>query len=482
MDLFVSFSAPNTSEGPKSFLQPARKVGSGDAFRKSLDDSVQNGLQAKDSRDLATEGGLASERKGQNGMEAEKNKNTDVKAKATEKKDEESQAIQGEEPGENPEKELELQEETQGTDAQAMSSVVVLVAEQAAVINETAGVASAVQAGVNVTQATSVASATQEIDPELIKLMEQKLASMADLKSEAEGKATKQQIEISVKGQVVTTSEGEAFAIEKLKEGKIFHDLKVVDNTDAKTPKTDIELKNGKLLWDGDSDGEALKVDGLKKSAGQQDANLSEHKGNKDEGLKLVDTLQSKEVEKPVAPRSFSEHLNLLSNERQGIAEKGAPLAAKVSVSEFINMKNPFEQIAEKLDFKLSNGRHEVLMQLKPENLGQVRVMLQVHEGKLEGKFLAENQQVKQTLEGNMDQLKRQFEEQGLQVSKLSVSIGGSMDQQQWAGQSDDEAQRLRNRNFMQDGIDGIDEMDAVISKDRDDLHREAGGNVSYAI
>jgi flagellar hook-length control protein FliK len=482
MDLFVSFSAPNPSEGPKSFLQPARKVGSSDAFRKSLDSSVQNGMQAKDSRDASTEPGLVAEKKGQNGMEAGKNKNTDVKAKVTEKKNDEGQTVRQEESAPKLEQETQLKDEELPTDEVVMPSMVALAVEQIALAGGATGGSNEIQAGANVVSPKIVAAlAAQEVDPELLKLMEQKLVGMADQKP-AEGSETKQQIEIGVKGQISTTTEGEAFAIEKLKEGKIFHELKVADSADVKTPKTEAELKNGKVFVDQDASSEALKTDSSKKSSGQQDANLSDHKGSKEEGLKLVDTVQSKEVEKPVAPRSFSEHLNVLSNERQGIAERGSVLAAKVSVSEFINMKNPFEQIAEKLDFKLTNGRHEVLMQLKPENLGQVRVMLQVHEGKLEGKFLAENQQVKQTLEGNMDQLKRQFEEQGLQVSKLSVSVGGSMDQQQWAGQSDDETQRMRNRNFMQDGIDGIDEADVVISKDRDDLHREAGGNVSYAI
>ena len=96
------------------------------------------------------------------------------------------------------------------------------------------------------------------------------------------------------------------------------------------------------------------------------------------------------------------------------------------------------KQIAEKVDVNILEDKSEMLIKLKPDNLGKVTMQISVENGNISAKFLAESQKVKEILESNMQELKDQLAKQGMAVQEMSVSVGND----------NRERQMFEGRNF----------------------------------
>lgn len=97
--------------------------------------------------------------------------------------------------------------------------------------------------------------------------------------------------------------------------------------------------------------------------------------------------------------------------------------------TENIKMKTPLPdreilyQVIEKAKVVISTDKSEMIMDLKPESLGKLTLKVVTEHGMIMARFIAENQQVKQVLETNMQLLKDSLEKQGLNVQGFSVSV-----------------------------------------------------------
>lgn len=91
------------------------------------------------------------------------------------------------------------------------------------------------------------------------------------------------------------------------------------------------------------------------------------------------------------------------------------------------------EQILPKAEILISEERSEMLIQLKPDNLGKLVMKLEVERGIVIAKFMAESHMVKEILESNMNTLKDALQQKGLDVQELNVFVGeqGNFQQQQ---------------------------------------------------
>ncbi|MCA1755552.1 MAG: flagellar hook-length control protein FliK, partial [Spirochaeta sp.] len=70
---------------------------------------------------------------------------------------------------------------------------------------------------------------------------------------------------------------------------------------------------------------------------------------------------------------------------------------------------------------------------LRPDNLGSVRVRMQMEDGLITVRFLVENNGVRQALEQNLVGLQQAFKDAGLETGGLEVSVGngGNSDTEQ---------------------------------------------------
>jgi flagellar hook-length control protein FliK len=94
-----------------------------------------------------------------------------------------------------------------------------------------------------------------------------------------------------------------------------------------------------------------------------------------------------------------------------------------------LNPARIINQVISKAKVIIDGEKSEMVMNLKPDNLGRLSLKVITENGLVIAEIIAENQQVKQTLEANMQQLRQSFEERGMSVQNFSVSVrqdGGS--------------------------------------------------------
>jgi len=82
------------------------------------------------------------------------------------------------------------------------------------------------------------------------------------------------------------------------------------------------------------------------------------------------------------------------------------------------------------------NGSGEIKLDLKPDNLGQVRIRITMENNNIAGKIFVENSNVKEAFDQNMQQLYRAFKEHGFENAALNVSVGDQGSEQHERGRS----------------------------------------------
>jgi flagellar hook-length control protein FliK len=116
---------------------------------------------------------------------------------------------------------------------------------------------------------------------------------------------------------------------------------------------------------------------------------------------------------------------NLFNQVMNNIAE------AAVNVSETQNtaytdraqMENIIRQITEKITISAGTEETSMELALHPASLGNVNILLTSGKDGITAKFTAQNQIVKEAVESQMVQLQQKFEEQGIKVTSVEVTI-----------------------------------------------------------
>ncbi len=81
-------------------------------------------------------------------------------------------------------------------------------------------------------------------------------------------------------------------------------------------------------------------------------------------------------------------------------------------------------QVVTRLQTMSGDERHEMELQLKPENLGKIQLRVVEERGQILAKFTAESEKVRAILESNMQLLRDALEKNGMTIAELSVSVG----------------------------------------------------------
>ncbi len=102
-------------------------------------------------------------------------------------------------------------------------------------------------------------------------------------------------------------------------------------------------------------------------------------------------------------------------------AEAEAPVEQPVYTQPETNQI--MDQIVDYMKFNIKPETQELEMQLHPASLGTVHVQIAAKDGVITAQFAAQNETVKAVLETQMIQLKQQFEEQGLKVDSVEVTV-----------------------------------------------------------
>ena len=158
---------------------------------------------------------------------------------------------------------------------------------------------------------------------------------------------------------------------------------------------------------------------------------------------------------------------NLFDN----IAENLQKLENTNSLPEGTSAKEILEQVTNQIKGLHAPDKTSIEFMLTPETLGKVAVNVSSKHGILQAEFRVESSEAKVALESRMAELKLNFENQGLKVASVSVTISENGIGRDDRGRNSGEEGKhnKRNRNFSleaEEGIEGISvsSEDAIIS------------------
>lgn len=146
-------------------------------------------------------------------------------------------------------------------------------------------------------------------------------------------------------------------------------------------------------------------------------------------------------------------------------------------------------QIVEYMKINLKADTQTMELQLHPASLGTVNVQLMAKEGGLTAHFTTQNEAVRAVIETQLIQLKNQFEEQGIKVDAVEVTVANHAYGQQFsqenenAGQEQAKAGKGRRRINL-DQIEGEDDLEEMEDSERIavEMMQASGSTVDYTV
>lgn len=141
--------------------------------------------------------------------------------------------------------------------------------------------------------------------------------------------------------------------------------------------------------------------------------------GNRDEGSSAGGTL----LQTPMQQAEVSE------------VQQAEPVFQSAQTEEIM------DQIMEYMKINLKADTQELEMQLHPASLGTVNVQIAAKDGVLTAHFTTQNETVRAVIETQLIQLKTQFEEQGIKVDAVEVTVANHAYGEQFSEQNENMAQ-----------------------------------------
>ncbi len=145
------------------------------------------------------------------------------------------------------------------------------------------------------------------------------------------------------------------------------------------------------------------------------------------------------------------------------------------------------DQIVEYMKVNLRADVQEMELQLHPASLGTVNVQIASKEGMVTAHFTTQNETVRAIIETQLIQLKEQFEEQGIKVDAVEVTVANHQYGQQFSqdGEATQKDQKKSGKGVRRLNLDELeDEEDLETMEESDrisvEMMRQNGGTVDY--
>ena len=151
------------------------------------------------------------------------------------------------------------------------------------------------------------------------------------------------------------------------------------------------------------------------------------------------------------------------------------------------NTQMIMDQITEYMNVQVGDGLSEIEMQLHPESLGSLHVRLTSKEGIVTAQFTAQNDTVKTAIESQMIQLKEVFQEKGVSVEAIEVTVESHRFDQQFnqgqsqAGSDERQPKRMGIRRINLDVLADDEELSEEEQLAAEML-KQSGGTVDYTV
>lgn len=155
-------------------------------------------------------------------------------------------------------------------------------------------------------------------------------------------------------------------------------------------------------------------------------------------------------------------------------------IVSNAKASTAANVKEVINQIVEKIKVDIKSDSTEMKLSLKPETLGELSLKITTQNGVVGAQLIAENQQVKDIIQSNLNVLKDSLQQMGLSVNEISVSVKQqeSDTKQQFAQNQQKSKRRVQK---ILDGISNAEEIDINYSKDYVNPYEISDNQVDYS-
>lgn len=129
-----------------------------------------------------------------------------------------------------------------------------------------------------------------------------------------------------------------------------------------------------------------------------------------------------------------------------------------------VNEVDVVRQVVEQIKVTTTQQLSSIEVMLNPENLGKVHVAVTAKQGIVTAQLTAQNEQVKAALENQMTALKEQFNNQGVKVEAVEITVQshGFESEQNLEGNNSNQAQQEKksHRKLDLSSLEGLDESD----------------------
>ena len=152
------------------------------------------------------------------------------------------------------------------------------------------------------------------------------------------------------------------------------------------------------------------------------------------------------------------------------------------------NTRDIMRQIMDYMRIQLKPDTSSLEMQLHPENLGSLHIQIAAKGGVVTANFIAQNEAVKAALESQMVQLKESFEQQGVKVEAIEVTVQShaferNLDQGRGGNAPQEQSPRKTARTRRLDlndslDVENLEEEDALAAE----MMAASGSQVDYTV
>lgn len=135
-----------------------------------------------------------------------------------------------------------------------------------------------------------------------------------------------------------------------------------------------------------------------------------------------------------------------------------------ISETSGVNEVDIVRQVVEQIKVTATQQLSSIEVMLNPENLGKVHVAVTARQGIVTAQLTAQNEQVKAALENQLTALKEQFNNQGIKVEAVEITVQshGFESEQNLEGNNSNQAQQEKksHRKIDLSSLEGLDESD----------------------
>ena len=151
------------------------------------------------------------------------------------------------------------------------------------------------------------------------------------------------------------------------------------------------------------------------------------------------------------------------------VTETPAPMSAGY---QSVQTEDIMNQIMDYMRINLKADVQQMELQLHPASLGTVNVQIAAKDGAVTAHFTTQNEAVRAVIETQLIQLKQQFEEQGIKVDAVEVTVAGHEYGHQFSQENEDTAQKQgksakNTRRINLDEIDGEEDLGELDDSER---------------